>query len=231
MRVLKKAAPAVTAVAFLLGGCAINNVDVLVESIRDSFVDDVSDEMRGNIAKLQWMAYAQMYVRLPDRKEAVFILSEHSKGEPDVWIGGNGVAIAFDAPLVSWTSGLDSDIDFSVPVKDGALAQYLRSASDDVFADAPSVVWMRRRGSSDWIEQVSWIEERQEVYFQGLAYTGPALRITEQVRTTGRPETIERRYWIETRTRTLLRMEGPLFAGTEPLVFEWIRVPDPSESR
>lgn len=232
MRVIKNTAPLVSAaLALVLGGCAINHVGALVESIRESFVDDISDDMRRSIGQLQKMAYAQMYVRLPDRKEAVFILSEHRKGEPDVWIGGNGVMLAFDPPLVRWTSGFDSDLDFAVSVKDGALAQYLRSMSDTIFSDAPSVVWVRRRGGNDWIEQVSWISDRQEVYFEGIAYTGPALRITEQVRTTGSAETIERKYWIETKTRSLLRMEGALLAGTKPLIFEWIRVPDPAAPR
>ncbi|MEQ1439404.1 hypothetical protein AAG565_08575 [Fontimonas sp. SYSU GA230001] len=216
--------------ALLVSGCIYNPVAPVGQAVRESLVDGISDEMRGRLIHLRGMEYALLYMRLPDRREAAFILAERGGSRaPDVWVGGDGVSIGIDAPYVNWTSGFANDVEFLTTVRSGALRDFLQQGKEFMFPGAPAVMWGRRKGYDAWIEQIAWNCDRQEVYYRGLAYEGPALLITECVETTGRPGHFERKYWIDTRRRAVLRMTGPIWADSKPLYMEWVRVPDPAE--
>jgi len=230
LRPLLRAAMLVLATA-MTSGCVVTGVSPMIEAVRDSYRDDISKSMQRDLLRLRDIPYAQLYARFPDREEAVFLLAQQDPVlRQDLWIGSHGVSMVIQGPAIRSTSGLTTDIAAGEPLQPGAVAQYL-AGSGELRVGAQSVGWLQPAGSRNWIEQIGTVEQLQNVEYEGFAYTGPALRITERVRTTGKPGSFQRRFWVEPRARALLRMETRLLPDSGQIVLEWIRVPDRSDSR
>ncbi|MGB0219090.1 MAG: YjbF family lipoprotein [Sinimarinibacterium flocculans] len=224
---------AVTLVGILLSGCnALVGTSGLVDAARDVFSDDISPEIRAQLRGLRDIPYAQLYVRFAGTEEAVFLLAEQKlPGGQDLWIGSGGVKLAMQGPHVRFTDGMVIDIIESESVRDGAVWAFLQGETDEIQPYDPSVVWIKTSESREWIEQRAVAEQVQEVIYQGFAYTGPAIKISERVQVTGQRGEFRRLYWIEPRTRSLLRMSTQIGTDSRPIVLEWVRTPDRRDSR
>lgn len=226
------AAVVLVLVAGAVSGCAVGGVGMVVEAARESFADEMSPRIKRELSRLQEMPYAQLYARFPDREEAVFLLAEQNPDlGQDLWIGSGGVSLAMEGPNIRYTQGLSTDITASESVRDGAVALHMKRKVNEVLPTEASVLWLHAAAATDWLEQIGTIERVQEVYYQGFAYTGPAIRVSERVRTTGKAGSFRRVFWIEPRTRSLLRMETRIWPESRPIVLEWVRVPNRADAR
>src|SRR5690606_36969865 len=124
------------------------------------------------------------------------------------------------------SGGMQVDVVRAETAQDGGLARYLARRTDELRVIEQGTTFVQTSESDRMLEQISTIESVTQVYYQGFAYTGPAMRVIEQIRTTGYPSTQQRVSWIETRTRSLLRMETPVAPDSDPVTIEWIRVPN-----
>lgn len=225
---------ATLAAVSLTAGCvaAPGYVELLKEAVTESFVEGMSAPVRNRLNQLREVPYAQLYVRSLSGEEAVFILAEQDRASGyDLWIGSSGVTFVMDRLYLRHTDGLLVDVEGSELVREGALLRYLHGEDVRIDVGDSSVMWLRTSASVEWQEQIGAIQSVQDVGYQGFAYTGPALRVVENVTVTGQPGGFERRYWIETGTRSLLRMETRLVSDAEPMILEWIRTPDRADRR
>ncbi|MES0872495.1 hypothetical protein [Sinimarinibacterium thermocellulolyticum] len=219
-------------VAAPLTGCNTLGIGGIVEAARDTLADDMSPEIRTYLRRLHDMPYAQLYVRYAGTEEAVFLLAEQKlAGGQDLWIGGGGVKLALQGPHIRYSDGMIIDIEASEPVRDGAVWSYLQGETDEIQPHDPSVIWLKTSESEHWIEQRALAEQVQEVAYQGYAYAGPALEVSERVQVTGQRGQFRRLYWIEPRSRTLLRVRTQIGTDSRPIVIEWLRVPDRRDTR
>jgi hypothetical protein len=218
--------------ALSTSGCAVFGTETLAEAARSSFADGMSPQIREQLIRLRDVPYGQLYMRFVGKEEAVFLLSEQNlQGGYDVWVGSAGVKLAMQGPFIHHTEGLLVDVTASQPVRDGAIWAYLRGETDEIRPQSPSVVWMKTSDTADWVEHTATVESIQEVLYSGFAYTGLALKIEERVSVTGLRGEFRRVYWIEPRTRSLLRMITPIGRDDRSIVLEWIRVPDRTAAR
>jgi hypothetical protein len=218
--------------ALSTSGCAVFGTETLADAARSSLSDEMSPEIKMQLMRLRSVQFAQLYVRFVGKEEAVFLLGEQNiPGGYDLWIGSAGVRLAMQGPNIHHTEGLLVDITASQPVRDGAVWAYLRNETDEIRPQSPSVVWLTTSDSEGWLEQTATVESIQEVLYSGFAYTGLAIKVEERVRVTGRRGEFRRLYWIEPRTRALLRMSTQIGADDRPIVLEWIRVPDRADTR
>jgi hypothetical protein len=218
--------------ATLLGGCNMLGFGGLVEATRDTFSNDMSPEIRTMLQRLRDVPYAQLYVRYAGTEEAVFLLAEQKlPGGQDLWIGSSGVRLTMQGPNIRFTDGMIIDIEGSESVRDGAVRSFLLGETDEIQPYDPSVTWLKTSEAEDWIELRAVADQVQEVVYQGFAYTGPALKVTERVQVTGQRGEFRRLYWIEPRTRALLRMTTQIGADSRPIILEWVRTPDRRDER
>ncbi|MDD3764810.1 MAG: YjbF family lipoprotein [Nevskiales bacterium] len=230
----RRALAAICALALtvFLGGCGIRNLDLVADSARNTFTSGISPDVAVGIQRLREMPYAQMYGRFGKREEAVFILAEQNKANGrDLWIGGLGVSLVMQGADLIATDGLAHDLVASESIRSGAVQLYLDGTADAVLPAEKSVRLLKASASDEWFEQIATVERVQEVYYQGLAYSGPAIRVTERVRTTGQRGSFRRETWIESSRRAVLRVHTQMSAASDPIVLEWIRVPDRADPR
>lgn len=215
-----------------LSGCAYVNLGPLPASVESSFEGEMSGFVALQLQKLRSMPYGQLYVREPSGRELVFILSEQdARRDLSIWQGSGGVSLTLQGPTIRQSSGMQVDVVRSETAQEGGLARYLARRTDELRVVDQGTTFVQTSESDRLLEQTSTIESVQQVYYQGFAYTGPALRVIEQVQTTGQPSSQRRVSWIETRTRSLLRMETPVAPDTDPVTIEWIRVPNRLDPR
>jgi hypothetical protein len=218
--------------AMSTSGCAVFGTETLAEAARTAFSDEMSPAIKTQLTRLRSVPFAQLYVRFVGKEEAVFLLAEQNvPGGHDLWIGSAGVKLAMQGPNILYTEGLLVDITAAQPVRDGAVWAFLRGETDEIRPQSAAVVWMTTSDTEGWVEQTATVESIQEVLYAGFAYTGLAIKVEERVQVTGRRGEFRRLYWIEPRTRALLRMSTQIGTDDRPIVLEWIRVPDRADSR
>jgi hypothetical protein len=218
--------------ALSTSGCAVFGTETLAEAARTAFSDEMSPAIKYQLTRLRSVPFAQLYVRFVGKEEAVFLLGEQNiPGGYDLWVGSAGVKLAMQGPNIHFTDGLLVDITAAQPVRDGAVWAFLRGETDEIRPQSPSAIWMTTSDAEDWVEQTATVESIQEVLYSGFAYTGLAIKVEERVSVTGRRGEFRRLYWIEPRTRSLLRMSTQIGLDDRPIVLEWIRVPDRSDAR
>jgi hypothetical protein len=219
-------------IAASASGCAVLGTDTLADAARSSFADGMSPQINAQLIRLRGVPFGQLYMRFVGKEEAVFLLSEQNlQGGYDLWVGSGGVKLAMQGPNIHHTEGLLVDVTASQPLRDGAIWAYLRGETDEIRPQGPAVIWMTTSDAEGWAEHTATVESIEEVLYSGFAYTGLALKVEESVTVTGRRGAFRRLYWIEPRTRALLRMSTPIGLDARPVVLEWIRVPDRTDAR
>ncbi len=213
-------------ITLLISGCQINNIGLVSDAARATFLEDFTPATKRKLSKIHELTYAQLAVRWSDRQEVLFLLASRNKSLDEFsWIGGSGVKLSTQGPFVATTQGFASDIETSEVVEKGAIHAYLLRETDSLEAGKPSVQRIRNAKQQNWIQLVGGVTRVQLVYYQSLAFTGVVQEVRETVRVDGL-STLKRTYWIEPKTRSLLRIQGDLTEDLRNVVLVWTRVPD-----
>lgn len=216
----------VSCLCLMQSACYITNVGTVADAAKAEFRQDLSPSVKKKLDRLSQLNYAQMIGRFPERLEAVFLLAEKSpKSSREKWIGGGGISLVTDRGFLVKTEGLLPGISASEIVRAGAIADFLSGKSESLADGNKSVQKIQDANLGQWFELTGAVEKSQDIYYESDVFSGLVKEVTEKVTVTGHSGSLKRVYWIESKTRSLLRVEGDFAPDLKNVSLIWLRVP------